>query len=181
MGCDISVHCEYRKDGVWYNCDNFEWDQEYGRYEFSSIYWYRNYELFGVLAGVRDISYGTISEPKGLPEDISPKTKELADEWKGDAHSYSYLTMRELLRWKEIKTQRWKKLKKKYKVTHDESEGDFIYNEKDNVLMYKREKTILDTLIKRMKTKMCDHVYIFEEDDYWNKGDDFRIVFWFDS
>ena len=170
IGADIHVHCEYRdRDGVWINCDNFEWNQEFGKYEFVSVYWYRNYVLFGTLAGVRDVSYGTISEPKGLPKDMSPKTKEFADEWEGDAHSYSYLTMRELLKWRENKIRKWKKLKKKYKVTHDEYDEDYILDDNNSLLMFKGEKTVLNTLIRRLKDKMIEHLYCCDEEDFYER------------
>ena len=180
-GADIHLHCEYRKDGVWHNCDNFEWDQETGKYEFASIYWHRNYDLFGVLAGVRSREFDVISYPKGLPDDMALKTKQLADadmEW---THSHSYLTIRELIQWKETQERRWKKLKKKYKIKHDPDQGDYIYNKKTSDVTFKYEKSILNYLIRKMKDKMDDHIFCFEKDDYYTKGDDFRIVFWFDN
>ena len=108
MGCDIHLHCEYRKNGIWYNCDNFEWNQETGQYEFVSIYSDRNYILFGVLAGVRSNEPEKIDSPRGLPDDIALKTKELADldfKW---THSHSYLTLRELLKWRERQQKKWR-------------------------------------------------------------------------
>lgn len=63
--------------------------------------WYhsRNYYVFGVLAGVR--GHGpAISQPRGLPT-LGRASQILADEmWLGD-HSFSWLTLRELL------TYRW--------------------------------------------------------------------------
>ena len=179
-GCDISVHCEYRKNGVWHNCDNFEWNQKTGEYEFASIYWHRNYNLFGVLAGVRSHDFDTISAPKGLPDDMALKTKQMADADMDWMHSHSYLTMRELLKWREKQKRKWKKLKKKHKVEHDPYEGDFIL-ENECEVTFKYEKSILDLLIRKMKDKMDDHIFCFDKDDYYTKGDDFRIVFWFDN
>ena len=182
MGCDISLHCEYRKDGVWYNCDNFEWNQDTKEYEFMSIYWHRNYDLFGVLAGVRCHDFDTISAPKGLPDDIALKTKQMADADMDWTHSHSYLTMRELLNWKYEQKKKWKKLLKKHKnrVMEDAYWGEFV-EDSEGYAVFKYEHKLLDGLIRKMKDKMGDHLYVFEEDDYWTKGDDFRIVFWFDN
>jgi len=79
------------------------WEIPYG----NRIYSGRNYDLFGMLANVRNgvgfagIVTGTgftpISMPKGLPNDVSPIVKSLSDSWEGDGHSHSYLTLRELL------------------------------------------------------------------------------------
>ena len=180
IGCDITVHCEYRKDGVWHNCDNFEWDQETGKYEFYPIYDGRNYDLFGVLAGVRCNDFPSIDVPRGLPKDMALKTKEMAESDLSWTHSHSYVTLREMLEWKRKRTKEWKKLKKKYVIKHDSHEGDFILDD-DMYPTFKYEKHLLDYLIRRMKDKMGDHIGCYEKDDYYAKGDDFRIVFWFDN
>lgn len=181
-GADIHIHCEYRKDGVWHNCDNFEWNYETGRYEFAPIYWFRNYDLFGVLAGVRSADVIPIDSPRGLPEDMSLKTKEMANVDKDWTHSHSYLTLRELLKWRDRRKREWKKLKKKYGVTHEMNSygGDYIRDD-NGYITFKYEKSLLNYLIRKLKDKMDDHVFCFSKDDYYDKGDDFRIVFWFDS
>ena len=180
MGCDIHVHCEYRKDGIWYNCDNFEWDQETKQYTFQSIYWGRNYDLFGILAGIRSRDFEMIDAPRGLPNDMSLKTKEMAEADMDWTHSHSWLTLKELLKWKEKQERKWKKLKKKYEVEHDNYEGDFIVDCNGEVT-FKYEKKMLNYLIRRMKDKMDNHIFCFEEEDYYLSGDDFRIIFWFDN
>lgn len=55
------------------------------------IYDGRDYELFGILAGVRGHST-PISYPKGLPFDVTDEVKRLHDSWGEDAHSASWLT-----------------------------------------------------------------------------------------
>lgn len=57
----------------------------------------RNYYLFGILAGVRYDRIEPISNPRGVPNDISEAYKEQLKQWEGDAHSKSYLTLKELL------------------------------------------------------------------------------------
>lgn len=53
--------------------------------------------LFAFLADVRN-GYGCqpISKPRGLPVDVSCCVYEEYKEWGGDAHSASYLTLKEL-------------------------------------------------------------------------------------
>ena len=181
LGCDIHLHCEYKDDSGWHNCDNHIWNDKTESYEFEDLYWGRNYDLFDILAGVRSNEFSRIDDPRGLPKDMSAKTKEYADEWKGDGHSYSYITMRELLQWRDKQTRKWKKLKKKHEVIKSSDwYGDYILDD-DEYPVYKQEHHMLDYLIRILKTKMDNYIYCFEEEDYYNKGDDFRIVFWFDS
>ena len=110
------------------------------------------------------------------------KTKEFADEWKGDGHSYSYITMRELLKWRDKTTRKWKKLKKKYDVIKrpDDYYGDYIMIDETNIV-FKEEHHMLDYLIRILKDKMDKYFYCWSDEDFYNKGDDFRIVFWFDN
>lgn len=101
MGCDIHAMIEakhrYRNqpedEGYWVSC---------GRLKIT-----RNYDLFGMLANVRN--YGNwpfISNPRFAREDInecedwyyicSEDFKALSNMWDTDAHSHSYVTMDEL-------------------------------------------------------------------------------------
>ena len=64
----------------------------------------RNYNLFSMLADVRNgyVSNGNtymitpIDEPRGVPSDASSAYKEYVDEWGADGHSHSYFTLTEL-------------------------------------------------------------------------------------
>jgi hypothetical protein len=67
-----------------------------GEWEADELYGDRNYHLFGVLADVRG-SGDCISEPRGIPDDISSGYKYIIDRWDGDGHSHSYFTLSELL------------------------------------------------------------------------------------
>lgn len=86
MGCDIHAIKEKKdKYGYWINVG----DPEIGR----------NYEMFAVLAGVRNYNDITpISEPKGPLEliDCSNEYYAMEKQSEGDAHSHSYVTLREL-------------------------------------------------------------------------------------
>jgi len=78
----------------------------------------RNYCFFAILADVRNgrgfagISTGDgfnpISEPRGLPEDVSMRIKQRSDHWDIDGHSHSYLTLKELLEydWEQVVVHR---------------------------------------------------------------------------
>lgn len=62
------------------------------------IYDGRNYNLFAILADVRNYySLRPIDYPRGLPNDVSDVVKQESDDWNGDGHSYSYYTFEELM------------------------------------------------------------------------------------
>lgn len=117
MGCDIHMNYEVKQpDGSW---EFYDWEQKYetGKYDDGSamlnykemfkdpLYVGRNYDLFAVLADVRNgtgfagIVTGErkqpISAPRGLPEDVSGEVKCASDEWGVDGHSHSWLTLAE--------------------------------------------------------------------------------------
>lgn len=111
MGCDIHIYLESKKkingEERWVNVDhwqinpyfnneNSDWDGE-REFEHVPVYFGRNYELFGILAGVRDNSMTPIDDPRGIPNDISDVTRKEHEQWKQDAHSATYFTLDELL------------------------------------------------------------------------------------
>jgi len=83
MGCDIHAHTEIKVDGEWlYFADNFIT---------------RNYTVFAKMAGVRNYDdIEPISEPRGLPDDISKMTRLHRDRWGVDGHSDSWLSFDEI-------------------------------------------------------------------------------------
>lgn len=85
MGCDIHLHSEIRINGVWHH------------YDIAHIR--RNYDLFVLMAGVRAYSSDieTISQPRGLPDDVTFVTKFDSDVvWGPDGHSHSWLSSEEV-------------------------------------------------------------------------------------
>lgn len=84
MGCDIHAMIEARGKYGWVN----RGDPEIDRY----------YALFAVLAGVRSGSDSPepISDPKGCPPDASSEFEAWLDSWDTDAHSTSWLTLKEM-------------------------------------------------------------------------------------
>ena len=122
MGCDIHLYVEVRgPDKVWGSYE--EWVDKYGEGRFDvpyekQVYTGRSYDLFSILANVRN-GYGfggvdtgegfvPISEPRGLPDDVSFEVQRCADDWEADGHSHSYLTVQELMEydWTQVTTKR---------------------------------------------------------------------------
>lgn len=85
MGCDIHSYAEKRVNGEWEQVGiaPFDW---------------RNYGMYGFLAGVRNYSgVPPIAPLRGLPDDASAAVKEESETWDGDGHSHSWLAVAELL------------------------------------------------------------------------------------
>jgi hypothetical protein len=108
LGTDISVYIEREvTDGAnstkkkWISLDEWIYDPSIDeeRVPYGKRYWIeRNYLLFAILADVRNrYNIQPISQPKGLPEDVSPEVKKQSDDENGDAHTRSWLTLKELL------------------------------------------------------------------------------------
>ena len=99
MGCDIHLFPEYKVDnGTWQahpniivKIENEGTDHEYTYINYDEGIG-RNYELFADMAGVR----GDGPEPKGIPYGVSSIIKKVIEQWKGDAHSHSYMPLNEL-------------------------------------------------------------------------------------
>lgn len=91
MGCDIHFYREVKIDGKW---------RHYGECNID-----RDYNLFAKMAGVRNYQeLKPISQPKGLPEDVSFMTKFHYERQKEDWHSASWLDkyeITELYEWLE--------------------------------------------------------------------------------
>lgn len=85
MGCDIHIHAEKKTESGYEIIDQIK--------PFDN----RSYGTFGFLAGVRNYSDVTpISQPRGIPDDVSPPVKHEHDGGEGDAHSASWLSVEEL-------------------------------------------------------------------------------------
>ena len=108
MGCDIHCYAERKnKDGKWEIVVNKEKNED----EWVSVNYHpydgRNYNLFAILANVRNgiafagcktgEGFNPISNPKGVPYDASKEYISIVEQWDVDGHSRSYFTLRELL------------------------------------------------------------------------------------
>lgn len=118
MGCDIHDYVEIMKDGKW---QHYDWRAEFqdGTYDDGSpkhnwekildhpLYIGRNYNLFAVLANVRNgrgfagvptgVGFKPICGPRGLPDNVSQDIAQESDSWGVDGHSHSWLKLDELL------------------------------------------------------------------------------------
>lgn len=164
MGCDIHMYVEYKdKGGSWRSGDYFQLDDplcDFPKRRRIELYGDRNYALFAVLANVRNGGCDYIDLPRGLPDDATDYVKHEYERWRGDAHSCSYFTLRELIDF------------------HDECRplNDFGYD-------------ILEPVISRMKQRAdsLELIWDFEwaetrcRNDARKKADNIRIVFWFDN
>ena len=112
MGCDIHFYVEKRETltSPWVSAD--EWDNKdedgIARVNYRDAFYHdRNYNLFAILADVRNghgfagvktgDGFMPISQPRGLPDDCDPRVRALSDSWGIDGHSHSYFTVAELL------------------------------------------------------------------------------------
>lgn len=108
MGCDIHLYVEKKIDGQWISQDKWTKDDDSISVSYGDrFYGDRNYDLFAILADVRN-GYGfagietgegfnPISKPKGVPGDASQQYLKVVEQWDCDGHSHSYFTLRELL------------------------------------------------------------------------------------
>lgn len=107
MGCDIHFYVEKKIDGVWQMQGKLVDDDGWKHVNGPSFYDVRNYNLFAILADVRNgrgfagiktgEGFNPISDPRGVPEDASDEYKQLVDCWGVDGHSHSHHTLRQLL------------------------------------------------------------------------------------
>ena len=96
MGCDIHAIAEYYKDGEWHRAIPLTTEDGYTTFRNEFVDG-RNYQLFGILAGVRNEGMPCISEPKGMPEECSPEWRAYCNQWGIDLHSHSWIPLLELL------------------------------------------------------------------------------------
>lgn len=114
MGCDIHCYAEVQDGGRWkplYPSAPSRYDE--GKEEYPTVFGDRNYDVFAILAGVRNdrgfagVPTGTgfvpMSEPRGLPLDMCLEYQNGTEVgaafdkcYLGD-HSFSYFTLAELL------------------------------------------------------------------------------------
>ena len=165
MGCDIHSYCEFynskTKNWVVYKGKSF--DHSYDLHDGSRreiilnstpFYW-RNYTLFAILADVRNGgNIIPISQPKGLPKNVSKALKKVSDDWGVDGHSHSYFTLEELLEYDD-----WEKII---------SDSDYDKGNHKTLGTYCNIDMPISVLLQYAKKKKLKHNQI-------------RIVFWFDN
>lgn len=204
MGCDIHMHVEYkrRSDGRWVCGDYFYLNPYYGEdeeekeYELVGFFDSRNYTLFSTLANVRN--YGNtpfISNPRGLPEDVSSYVQKDAEYWGDDGHSHSWLTLKELIDFDKknipikhrgmISPEAQKQLDLFGTLPKEWCQGTNI--DGWEFREWEEHNHILKPLIEKIKERLDDLyvIYSFEWDrtpeEAYQRAENARIVFWFDN
>lgn len=219
MGCDIHIHVEYRKDiyigGArstaakferrWVCGDYFILNPNYdpdrpedGEKEHQLVRFCddRDYPLFATLANVRNYSNTAyISEPRGLPADVTTSVLADSQAWGVAVHTHSYLSLQELIDFKNkmiplkhrgmISPEAQRRLDE-YDILPDEwcqytNKPGWAFRE------WEVENDTLDELINALKQR-ADELYLIP-DRQWEKAPkraykmaaDIRIVFWFDN
>lgn len=115
MGCDIHIFAEKKVNNKWVKVeDHFSLDDFNRNYlkkeKGDSPFNWRSYAMFGFLGNVRNYSHSEfLSDNRGLPDDSEYLNEEIDDGYTnkitrkndlltdGNYHSYSYLTLKELL------------------------------------------------------------------------------------
>lgn len=196
MGCDIHLFTERKEtiDGKkrWFNIDNwklnpyYEKDNEDGEFEYklNPSYRARDYELFSILADVRNYSGNKpIAQPKGLPEDVSDTVKAESIKWGSDGHSHSFFTMKELYDYYEenniVKFSGYVDSKGAKEIEAGKMPSWWCGGSTLEGMVWKEWqqenfglKNFIDVLEKHFKSE-----YYRKEED----AENYRIVFWFDN
>lgn len=201
MGCDICIYTEAQKlHGAWYCCDYFKEDRlsdlndDGSKYEQVPIFSDRDYDLFSVLANVRNYAKTPyISEPRGLPPDATEIVRKAASD--PYAYSHSWFTANELFTYQNkhpytkcsgLLSPEQCVLLDKYGLPPQEycqgtSRDDYQRR------TWVRASSPLTRLNDAVKKKMCEEFYLYGNRNdleiakkLYYIGDKFRIVFWFE-
>lgn len=217
MGCDIHCYAEvktnnkWKKVGsifknpwyIWYKDNNKEVPKNEKEFT-DSPYDGRNYNLFSILAGVRnDYNILPISNPKGLPNDISNEVRGKYSVWEDDGHSASWLTTKELKEYdwknKTANYSGWFSIKDYVKFKNGEDNFGYgkdvggamvvkISQEEADLMLYKnnfdKNKSYyvycewIESCYESSRFFVDDTIPTLEK---LGNPEDVRIVFWFDS
>lgn len=214
MGCDIHLYVEKKniETGKWVNADEWNvsnYDDEYC-YVTNPIYDGRNYELFAILADVRNrMNIIPICQRRGMPYDASKEVISENEHWRGDAHSHSWLTLKELMEydWTQVAAmhgvvdglefKRWNKYgRKEGRAPKSYCQGAYGANIK-NISEERMVELTEDKNTNEDYLRAC-YCYIEWKEPYyrlcsmflgesiprmWRLGtpENVRIVFWFDN
>lgn len=183
MGCDIHMFAEKKKNGKWKQMrEEFRQDAWGGDGKYYSDHPYegRNYELFALLADVRNRDgIKPFSEPKGIPEDASDSYREIVEDWSCDGHSHSFFTLAELIKFNSSELSAQEVFDTSVIISKD-NEGNTTstaawtnaehhgqVGSRKLFSTFKDEKNPIDTIIEQFK---------YEED-----MNNVRVVFFFDN
>ena len=204
MGCDIHLFLERKNnDGSWYDANIYRrndyktmnqeenTEPDFKRLDF---YYGRNYDLFAILAGVRNYGFiKPISQPKGLPVNASKEVKDELRKCGDAAHSVSYLTLLELLEarpiYQEIKCSGFIKaedaqlLDEKGIIPKEYSQGVFGKGTENRYV--KREwiekSDLLGGFINKILASLETTYLYWEKERMIEHAEKIRVIFWFDN
>ena len=202
MGTDIQIYAEVRKAGKWELAeplekielwsDGFEMGIEWKPRELYSI---RCRALFAILANVSNPMHAVrpfefISEPRGIPGDLSKELIDWYSRWKDDAFAGSWLLLEELLAfdWNGKRNQRRglvdKTVAHLFKPgggfpPHTEWPGGTIGIANQGFSPDLAEVTWIDTYAEAAGPEFMVHA--MNKLRSYGPGRDVRIVFWFDA
>jgi len=174
MGCDIHMYVEYKvDDGEWKAHEQHieEVEDEYKSVR-SVTATGRNYDLFGLLAGVRTYSDGRV-KPKGLPKNISPMIKRASEYWGGDGHSHSHMTLEQF----EKVLEDYNRREKDYKIKPTKRTDMFYSHD----MKYEEHPPSFSTVVSGCKRHAeelkADFILLGQEPPKIKH----RLIFWFDN
>lgn len=110
MGCDIHFFVEYRPKKI--STRNIEYSHEWRTF-IHGIHMPRNYNLFGIMAGVREGEGNkALFYPRGLPDDVGFYTREAninypVDVFDGEDLDQNECTLIDAKRWVESGFSQW--------------------------------------------------------------------------
>jgi len=177
MGCDIHSFAERKINNKWEKVgEHFslgDWEKKYYKKEKGeNPFDWRSYSMFAFLAGVRNYDHSEpLSEPKGLPDGISDEVKEEYEQWECDAHSVSYLTLKELLDFDYDKVFWNRRISR---TTYNENGGSFT----NGAAIAEEGEGTHVTYRENLGEFFFTHLKELQE---LGEPDDVRIVFWFDN
>jgi len=190
MGCDIHLYREKLVNGTWLTAD--EWVDKYGEgadVPFEKQFRDRNYNLFGMLAGVRVREEPPYQfKPRGMPMKACDQVMKACEFWDTDGHSHSYLYLHEI---KELRVFLASQTMKVSGMKHADElaalEASIASGNPDWNLLFPYCQWTTD---KRQKEFCIDFPSDFMVGDALDRiiaslqdigGDQQRIVFWFDN
>lgn len=216
MGCDIHAYAEIKRsfgheEARWYCCENFQlspyyiWAKRNGKdlegeseFEINPLYNGRNYALFEALAGVRgEMKNCLFAFQNDIPKDCSDFIKS-EWEWLGeDAHSPSYITIKELFSKEakpvvQVRGYLPKTEAHKLDITPGYVPAYWVETPTENYQEYREfkfasspledfKKVYFESFKREMYYKYCDDEKVLNAILNSEQGDNYRIVFWFDN
>jgi hypothetical protein len=172
MGCDIHVFLERRLNkGPWKLDPKHHEEETYAggpvRYNEVASLSGRNYELFGLIAGVRSMEE-PLYDPRGIPDDACDEVKAMSTE---DYHTHTWLRPQELKRifkkWEKNVVEEDSDFKFNWNTSAADAFNDKNYGFNDGVLNYIDQELAM----QEAENHLLGGKYKLE----------FRLVIWFDS